>query len=101
MVDMKSDRIRVLSRIAAALLGGYAFASGFATLGIAGLVAAGMAYDQAWTLVMLLVFLLFLVMVLWSFSARSLLRVWLVLAGGGAVMTLIALSIVPRLVVVA
>jgi hypothetical protein len=81
----------IVSRIFAALVGGYAFMWGFATLGITGLVAAGMEYDEAWMLVMMLAFLVCLAAWLWAFSTRSLLRVWLVLAGGGAAMTVVAL----------
>lgn len=73
-----------LSRIAAALFGGYAFTWGFAALGIAGLVALGVEFHEAETGVLMLTFLVFLCMFLWSFAARSLVRVWAVLAGGGA-----------------
>jgi hypothetical protein len=87
----------VLSRIAAAVLGGYAFIWGFVTLGIEALVALHMSYSDAWTLVMMLAFLLFLGLFLWAFAARSLLRVWLVFAGGGALMTAAALLVGVRL----
>ncbi len=91
--------MQVLSRCAAALLGGYACVWGFVTLGITGGMALGMDYDQAWILVMMLAFVLFLVLFLWAFAARSLLRVWCVLAGGGAVMTIGALLVGARLAV--
>lgn len=77
----------LISRIAASLLGGYAFTWGFTTLGITLLVAAGMPYGEAQTLLFLLAFLLFLGLFLWAFAAASLRRVWTVLAGGAAVMT--------------
>ncbi len=77
----------ILSRITASLLGGYAFIWGFVTLGIALLVAAGMPYDDAQTLLFLLAFLIFLGCFCWAFTAASLMRVWAVLAGGGAAMT--------------
>jgi hypothetical protein len=77
----------VVSRIAASLLGGYAFVWGLVTLGIALLVAAGMPYDEAQTLLHLLAFLVFLVCFCWAFAAASVVRVWAVLAGGGVVMT--------------
>ena len=77
----------VLARIAASLLGGYAFIWGLVTLGIALLVAAGMPYDEAQTLLFLLAFLVFLACFCWAFAAASVVRVWAVLAGGGAAMT--------------
>lgn len=78
----------IVSRIAASLLGGYAFMWGFTTLGIALLLVAGMGYDQAQTLAYLLAFLVYLVCFCWAFVAASAVRVWVVLAGGGAAMTL-------------
>jgi hypothetical protein len=77
----------VTSRVGAALLGSYAFTWGFTTLLIALYLANGGDYDEGITLAYLLAFILFLVAFLWAFAARSVTRVWLVLAGGGAVMT--------------
>ena len=77
----------VVLRIAAALLGGYAFVWGVTSFGIAGLVALGVAYDQAQTSLTLLAFLVFLGVFLWAFAAASLARVWMVLLGSGAAMT--------------
>lgn len=82
-----STALLLASRIAASLFGGYAFVSGFVSLGITLLVAAGMPYGEAQTLLFLLAFLLFLALFCWSYTAASLKRVWLVLAGGAAVMT--------------
>lgn len=78
---------QVVSRIAASLLGGYAFVWGFTTLGIVLGLAAGMPYVEAQTLLYLLAFLVFLVCFCWAFVADSLLRVWAVLAGGGGFMS--------------
>ncbi|MBA3597300.1 MAG: iron uptake protein [Methylibium sp.] len=78
---------RVVSRIAASLLGGWLFTWGFVALGISLGVAAGMPYHEAQTLLFLLAFLVFLGLFLWAFAAASVVRVWLVLAGGGASMT--------------
>ncbi|MEW5966297.1 MAG: iron uptake protein [Pseudomonadota bacterium] len=77
----------VAFRIAAALLGGYAFTWGFAALGVAGLVALGVDFHEAETALMLLAFLVFLPLFLWAFAAASMRRVWTVLAGGGSLMT--------------
>lgn len=82
-----SQPAQIVSRVAAGLLGSYAFAWGFTTLGVTGLVALGQDYDEARMLVMLLVFIVFLVTFCWAFAAASVVRVWAVLAGGGALMT--------------
>jgi hypothetical protein len=75
-----------LSRIAAAVLGGYAFTWGFTTLGIAGLVALGVEYHDAEAGTLILAFLVFLGMFLWAFAAASVVRVWAIMAGGAALM---------------
>jgi hypothetical protein len=77
----------IVSRIAAALLGGYAFVWGFTTLGVILGMRLGAAFGDALTATGLLAFLVFLGVFLWSFVARSVMRVWLVLAGGGVLMT--------------
>lgn len=78
------SRLSIVLRIAAALLGGYVFSWGFAALGVVVLSFAGMDFHDAEHAVMLLVFIVFLLAFLWAFTGRSLLRVWAVLAGGGA-----------------
>jgi hypothetical protein len=78
--------MNVALRIAAGMLGGYAFTWGFIALAIASLFAARLDFHDAETLGTILGFIVFLVVFLWAFAARSLLRVWLVLAGGGALM---------------
>lgn len=87
MSSVPLTRLHVTSRVAASLFGAYAFVWGFATLGISLLVAAGMAYDEARTLIFLLAFLVFLAAFCGAFATASLARVWAVLAGGGAAMT--------------
>ena len=91
-------RLHIVSRIAASLLGGWVFTWGFASLGIVLLVAAGMSYREAQTLLFLLAFLVFLALFCWSFAAASLARVWLVLGGGGASMTAAAWALSRTLV---
>ncbi|HEX4916394.1 MAG TPA: iron uptake protein [Limnobacter sp.] len=80
----------VALRICAAVFGGYAFTWGFTAFGIAGLVALGVDFHEAETGVLMLSFLVFLVVFLWAFAQGSVARVCLVLAGGGALMTLCA-----------
>jgi hypothetical protein len=80
-------RHHLIGRVAASLLGGWAFVWGFATLTITGQVALGQPYGEAHTATMLLAFLVFLAVFCWSFAAASLVRVWLVLVGGALLMT--------------
>lgn len=80
----------VINRILSALLGGYLFTWGFASLGIAGLAALGVDFHEAETGVLMLAFLVFLGVFLWAFASSSVARVWAVLAGGGGLMTLSA-----------
>lgn len=81
---------QIVSRIAAAVLGGYSFIWGFTTLTIAVALAARLSYGEAQTTAYLLAFLLFLGAFLWAFSAKRVAFVWAVLGGGGALMTAIA-----------
>ncbi len=87
MTSLTLGRAHVAARVAASLLGGYAFVWGFTTLGIVLGLALGMPYAEAQTLLYLLAFLVFLICFCWAFVARSIARVWAVLAGGGALMT--------------
>jgi len=79
--------LQIASRVAAGIVGGWAFAWGFVTLGIAALLRIGMGYEDARTLAFLLAFLVYLVAFCWTFAAANATRVWAVLAGGGAAMT--------------
>lgn len=90
--------LQVASRVAAGLLGGYGFVWGLTALGIAGSVALGMDYDEAQGLFFLLAFLVFTACFCSAFAVRSLVWLWTVLAGGGAVMTLAAWLIARALV---
>lgn len=80
----------IVSRVAAAIFGGYAFVWGFTTLLIALALALRLPYGDAQTTAYLLAFLLFLGAFLWAFTARRVAVVWLVLAGGGSAMTALA-----------
>lgn len=77
----------VASRVLASTLGGYAFTWGFISLGAMLLFAAGMNLEEASSLSSMLGFLVLLWGFCWAFVAASLARVWLVLAGGGVLMT--------------
>src|SRR5688500_4407075 len=84
------SRFHIASRVAASLLGGWLFVWGFTVLGSVLATAAGMDYPEAVQLLYLLAFLLFLTVFCWAFAASSLARVWTVLGGGGALMTMLA-----------
>ena len=82
-----TNAAQVVNRVAASLFGGYAFTWGFTALGIAGLVALGADFHDAEKGVLLLAFLVFLAIFLWAYAAPSVVRVWVLFAGGGALMT--------------
>lgn len=78
--------LQAVNRITAAILGGYAFTWGITVLGITAMVALGIDFHEAETGMSLVAFLIFLGLFLWAFAAASMIRVWVVLAGGGALM---------------
>ena len=84
-------------RVAAGLLGGWLFVWGCTSLGIALGLLAGASYRDAVELAYLLAFLLFLGVFCWTFAAASLARVWLVLGGGGTVLSLLAWALARTL----
>ncbi len=77
----------VTSRVAAGLLGSYAFVWGFLMFGVGLLMHAGMDYEDAMTLAYLLAFIVFLALFCWAFAAASVVRVWGVMLGGAVVMS--------------
>ena len=87
MTSNHRSRSHVISRVAASLLGSYAFVWGFVTLGVAIGLLAGMEYDDALSLSSWLGFLVFVTSICVAFAASSLARIWAVLGGGGALMT--------------
>lgn len=88
----------VFARIAAAILGGYAFTWGIMALGVALLFAAGMEFHDAESLGYIIGLLVYLTVFLWAFATRSLKFVSLLLVGGGVLMALSA-SLIQSLVV--
>ncbi|HEX4856733.1 MAG TPA: iron uptake protein [Limnobacter sp.] len=89
-VPLRNKAAAILSRIAASLLGGYAFTWGFTSFCIAALVALGVDFHDAEVGVLIAAFLLFLGVFLWAFACESIARAWIVLAGGGGLMTAVA-----------
>lgn len=76
----------VIARVVAGIFGSYAFTWGFSAAGVAALVGLGVGYHDAEIGVLMGAFLLFLGLFLWSFVARRLLLVWLVLVTGSALL---------------
>lgn len=77
-------------RLVVALLGGYAFTWGLVAFGVATLAGLGMDYHDAETAWMVLAFLIFLPLFLWSFASPHQGRVMALLCGGAALMTVAA-----------
>lgn len=76
--------LRIVLRVLGAVAGGYALtALAVAALG-AVMTQLGMARAEAVTLAAMLGFVLYLMLLLWSFSVKSGTRLWLTLAGGAA-----------------
>lgn len=88
----------MLSRILAALLGGYACTWGCVALGIAGLAALGADFHEVEAGMLSLAFLLYLGMFLWACSTVSVWRVWVVLLGSAALLNALALLLQQRIV---
>ena len=88
MVTHHLTPAHIASRVAASFLGSYGFVWGFTTLGIVLGVMSGLPFTEAQTLMHLLAFVLLVSLFCWAYSCPSLARVWLVLAGGGATMSL-------------
>jgi hypothetical protein len=76
----------IAARVTAGIFGAYAFTWGFAAAGVAALVGLGVEYHDAEMGVLMLAFLVFLGLFLWSFAAARIARVWAVLAGGAALL---------------
>ena len=89
MATVVYSRWHVFSRVCAGILGSYVFTWGFIALGVASLIGAGLEFHEAQSLTFMLGFLVFLWTFCWAFIAASITRVWAVLAGGGAAMTLV------------
>lgn len=73
----------VIGRFVAAIGAGYVFAYGFVAAATLAGFALGVPYFEAQELAWLLCFFVYLSALVWAFTERSLVRVWLVLGGGG------------------
>ena len=82
--------LALVSRIGAAVLGGYAFCWGFIALALAGCYVAGLSFHDAEHLSAMLGVLLYLGVFLGVFATRRLGLAWLLLLGGGGAMAGVA-----------
>ncbi|AKC85629.1 hypothetical protein [Pseudoxanthomonas suwonensis] len=89
----RTPRLHLAARVAAAVLGGYAFAWGVVALGAAALFAAGMGFHDAEFLASMIGILAYLVAFLWAVATPRPGRCWLVLLGGGALMAAAASAV--------
>ena len=76
--------LRIVQRIIGALPGGYLFTAAQVALLTIVLERAGLARSEAVVSASMGGFLLYLLVLLWTFSVRSLARLWALLAGGTA-----------------
>lgn len=89
---------QIIGRVCAGILGGYVFVWGWVALGLAGFYSLGMPFHDAEHLASLIGFLVYLSVFLWAFAAPNLNRVWLMLVGGGLLMTAVS-SLLQHLLV--
>lgn len=76
----------IVLRILAATVGGYLFCWGFMALALAGGYAGGLSFHDAEHLSAMLGMLVYLGVFLWTFAARSVVRVWVTLVAGAGLM---------------
>ncbi|WP_341707583.1 hypothetical protein [Halopseudomonas sp.] len=92
-----APRFLIVSRVLAAVLGVYAFIWGVVTLGMVALSAIGVEFHSAEQSMLMLGLLLYVALFIWVFAANSLLRIWLVLGLGAALMLSAAWLLQPLL----
>ena len=85
----------IVLRVTAAVLGGYALNAAAVALMVGLLTTAGLARTEAVVLSSMLGFVLYLGVLLWAFSVRSLARLWAVLLLGTAGCALAASQLMP------
>jgi hypothetical protein len=84
---LRQRRLQFAARLAAAVLGGYAFTWGFIAAAMAVLFKAGMEFHDAEFLASALGLLLFLALFLYIVASRRRpAMIWLALLGGGALL---------------
>lgn len=76
----------VTARVAAGIFGAYAFTWALTAAGVAALVGLGVPYHDAEMGVIMMAFLVFLGLFLWSFIATRIAHVWAVLVSGASLL---------------
>ena len=94
----RSRRLQIVLRVLMAMLGGYVFAWGTVALATCLLFAAKLDFHDAEFLGAFIGLLAYVLVFLWSIASRQLLRVGIVLLGGGLLMAGLA-SLVQTLLV--
>lgn len=84
---------RVLLRVLGAVGGGYALSAALVALLSAALPLTGLARSEAVVLAAMGGFVMYLLLLLWAFSVRSLARLWAVLAAGTALCAAVTASL--------
>ncbi len=90
MPNFSSPAWPIVSRIFASLVGGYLFTWGLIAVVIAALVPLGVEFHDAEMAMLILGLLVYLSLFLWGMASNRLVRLWLVLFGGGLIMTVLA-----------
>jgi hypothetical protein len=78
--------VQMTLRLVGAVVGGYAFTAVLVALLPVGLSLLGLARSEGVTLSAMLGFVIYLLVLIWAFSVRSLLRLWALLVGSTALM---------------
>ncbi|MEH6539431.1 hypothetical protein [Halopseudomonas sp.] len=87
----------LVSRVFAAIFAVFAFIWGVVSLGVVSLSAIGVDFHSAEQSMLMLGLLLYVGLFIWVFAVKSLLRIWLVLGLGAALMLSAAWLLQPLL----
>lgn len=90
MPNFSSPTWPIASRIFASLVGGYLFTWGLIAVTIAALIPLGVEFHDVEMGMLMLGLLIYLSLFLWGMASNKLIRLWLVLFGGGLMMTVLA-----------
>ncbi len=92
-IESIAPAVRVVLRVLGAVGGGYALSAALVALLSAALPLTGLARSEAVVLAATGGFVIYLLLLLWAFSVRSLARLWAVLAIGTALCAAVAASL--------
>lgn len=90
MPNFSSPAWSIASRIFASLVGGYLFTWGLIAVAIATLMPLGVEFHDVEMAMLMLGLLLYLSLFLWGMASNRLVWLWLILFGGGVMMTVLA-----------